>query len=438
MGETRVICTASVQESVPRWLAGSGPRLGHRRVRDAPRLDRRAQAARRHQGPPGRPHGRDPAADRALAARWWSTSRRSASARSTSTATCSRPTAAPAARRSPAGWSRSGWRASGCRRGQARALAADRHRRGGLVRDRRRRAAARPRLLRGLDRRGRRQRRDDRRRRARRGAGDRRADAALPSPPRRAARARRRRASRRCARSRTRRSRPPPAEHRTAVSTRSCSRPATRTRSGRSRGCSSRPGSRSSRCPTGVELPPEDGATFAENALPKARAAAAATGAPAIADDSGIEAEALGGAPGRPLGPLRGPRTRPTRRTSTSCCARRRPGSRLRYVCALAYVDPRRGEERVFFGVLPRAAGASRAAGRGGSATTRRSSRTSDRRRSHDGRADRRREGRDQPPRARGRGALAGVAGHAERRAPRRPGRSSCARRRCRSSRTRP
>ena len=50
--------------------------------------------------------------------------------------------------------------------------------------------------------------------------------------------------------------------------------------------------------PGAVELPPETGATFAENALVKARTAAAATGMPAVADDSGIEAAALGGAPG--------------------------------------------------------------------------------------------------------------------------------------------
>ena len=50
--------------------------------------------------------------------------------------------------------------------------------------------------------------------------------------------------------------------------------------------------------PESVELPPEDGSTFAENALGKARAAAKGTGLPAIADDSGIEALALGGAPG--------------------------------------------------------------------------------------------------------------------------------------------
>ncbi|MEO9013971.1 MAG: RdgB/HAM1 family non-canonical purine NTP pyrophosphatase [Terrimesophilobacter sp.] len=44
--------------------------------------------------------------------------------------------------------------------------------------------------------------------------------------------------------------------------------------------------------------PVEDGVTFAENALIKARAAAAHTGLPALADDSGICADALGGAPG--------------------------------------------------------------------------------------------------------------------------------------------
>lgn len=50
--------------------------------------------------------------------------------------------------------------------------------------------------------------------------------------------------------------------------------------------------------PDTVELPPETGSTFAENALVKARTAAAATGMRAVADDSGIEAAALGGAPG--------------------------------------------------------------------------------------------------------------------------------------------
>jgi XTP/dITP diphosphohydrolase len=50
--------------------------------------------------------------------------------------------------------------------------------------------------------------------------------------------------------------------------------------------------------PDGVQLPPETGETFEANAVPKARAAARATGRVSFADDSGIEAEALGGAPG--------------------------------------------------------------------------------------------------------------------------------------------
>lgn len=44
--------------------------------------------------------------------------------------------------------------------------------------------------------------------------------------------------------------------------------------------------------------PKEDGTSFLENALIKARAAFAHTGMPAIADDSGIAVEILGGAPG--------------------------------------------------------------------------------------------------------------------------------------------
>ena len=44
--------------------------------------------------------------------------------------------------------------------------------------------------------------------------------------------------------------------------------------------------------------PPETGASFAENALIKARAGAAATGLPTVADDSGIAVNALNGMPG--------------------------------------------------------------------------------------------------------------------------------------------
>jgi XTP/dITP diphosphohydrolase len=48
----------------------------------------------------------------------------------------------------------------------------------------------------------------------------------------------------------------------------------------------------------GIPEPVEDGDTFEANALIKARACADATGRPALADDSGLEVDALGGAPG--------------------------------------------------------------------------------------------------------------------------------------------
>jgi XTP/dITP diphosphohydrolase len=98
----------------------------------------------------------------------------------------------------------------------------------------------------------------------------------------------------------------------------------------------------------GIELPPEDGETFAANALPKARTAAAATGRPAIADDSGIEAEALNGAPGVRSARYAG--LEASDEENLQKLMREAPvGSPLRYVCAMAYVGPE-GEERVFFG----------------------------------------------------------------------------------------
>lgn len=48
----------------------------------------------------------------------------------------------------------------------------------------------------------------------------------------------------------------------------------------------------------GIQTPPETGTTFLENALLKARYAAAKSGMPALADDSGIEVDALSGRPG--------------------------------------------------------------------------------------------------------------------------------------------
>jgi XTP/dITP diphosphohydrolase len=102
--------------------------------------------------------------------------------------------------------------------------------------------------------------------------------------------------------------------------------------------------------PEDVELPPETGTTFAENAVIKARAAAAATARTAIADDSGIEAAALGGAPGvrsaRYAGEGAGDEE------NLAKLLREAPaGSPLVYVCALAYVDPATGTEELFEGL---------------------------------------------------------------------------------------
>jgi XTP/dITP diphosphohydrolase len=101
--------------------------------------------------------------------------------------------------------------------------------------------------------------------------------------------------------------------------------------------------------PESVTLPPEDGESFAENALGKARAAAAATFAVTIADDSGIEARALGDAPGVRSARYAGERA--SDRENLEKLLREAPaGSALRYVCVLAYVDPRRGVQQMFEG----------------------------------------------------------------------------------------
>lgn len=104
-----------------------------------------------------------------------------------------------------------------------------------------------------------------------------------------------------------------------------------------------------SELPVEVVLPPEVGETFAENALPKARAAASAMGRPSIADDSGIEAQALHGAPGVRSARYAGEHA--TDEENLVKLMREAPeGSPLRYVCVVAYVDPRVDEERLFFG----------------------------------------------------------------------------------------
>jgi XTP/dITP diphosphohydrolase len=102
--------------------------------------------------------------------------------------------------------------------------------------------------------------------------------------------------------------------------------------------------------PDDVKLPPETGETFEENALIKARAARDATGLPAVADDSGIEAAALDGAPGVRSARYAGENA--TDEENLAKLLREVPpdgDTRVRYVCVIAYATPE-GEERVFEG----------------------------------------------------------------------------------------
>jgi XTP/dITP diphosphohydrolase len=100
--------------------------------------------------------------------------------------------------------------------------------------------------------------------------------------------------------------------------------------------------------PDAVDTPTEHGDTYAANALIKARAAAAATGRAAIADDSGIEAEALDWRPGVRTARFAGEHA--TDGENLAKLAAEAPaGTRLRYVCVLAHVDAD-GTERTFEG----------------------------------------------------------------------------------------
>jgi XTP/dITP diphosphohydrolase len=103
--------------------------------------------------------------------------------------------------------------------------------------------------------------------------------------------------------------------------------------------------------PEGVELPPEDGATFTENALIKARAARGATGLPAIADDSGIAAAALGGRPGVRSARYAGPNADDAANLAKLLEEVAGAGGdrRVAYVCVLALIGED-GEEQVFEG----------------------------------------------------------------------------------------
>jgi len=101
--------------------------------------------------------------------------------------------------------------------------------------------------------------------------------------------------------------------------------------------------------PDGVELPPEEGDSFAAIALEKARAAHAASGEAAIGDDSGIEATALGGRPGIYSARYGGPGASDEENLEKLLREVAAAGDERRaaYHCALALVDVD-GSERVF------------------------------------------------------------------------------------------
>jgi XTP/dITP diphosphohydrolase len=97
--------------------------------------------------------------------------------------------------------------------------------------------------------------------------------------------------------------------------------------------------------PPEVELPPETGETFAENALIKARAARAATGEEAIADDSGIVARALGGRPGVRSARYAGEHATDEENLGELIEELRAVDDRaVAYVCAIAHIDEAGGE----------------------------------------------------------------------------------------------
>ena len=97
----------------------------------------------------------------------------------------------------------------------------------------------------------------------------------------------------------------------------------------------------------GAELR-EDELTFEGNALAKARQAAAVTGLPAIADDSGLEADALGGAPGVRSARYAGVGATDAANNAKLLAALRDVANErrtARYRCVAAFVDPARRRE---------------------------------------------------------------------------------------------
>jgi len=100
----------------------------------------------------------------------------------------------------------------------------------------------------------------------------------------------------------------------------------------------------------GASLPPETGATYVENALIKARAAHRLTGHAALGDDSGLEVEALGGAPGLHSARFGGPGLDDAGRVTLLLEHLRAvpAGKRsARFRCVIALVDESGGERAV-------------------------------------------------------------------------------------------
>jgi len=88
----------------------------------------------------------------------------------------------------------------------------------------------------------------------------------------------------------------------------------------------------------GVALPPEGETSYLENAVAKARAVALATGLPALGDDSGLEVDALAGAPG-----VRSARLAPSDSERIAVLLERLAGARdrrARFRCVVALVWP--------------------------------------------------------------------------------------------------
>lgn len=86
--------------------------------------------------------------------------------------------------------------------------------------------------------------------------------------------------------------------------------------------------------------PVEDADSFAGNALIKARAAAAHTGLPAIADDSGVSVDALGGAPGVDSAHYSGERDDAANLRLVLTNLGDAPDRSAQFTCAAALVDP--------------------------------------------------------------------------------------------------